>query len=104
MPQAIEAEIPQPTREVLTLEEAAGYLRVSEADVIDLAARQELPGRKIGDQWRFLKQGLADWLLGPNGRDRLLRHAGKMKDDPDLEAMLKSIYESRGRSMTEGEE
>ena len=30
--------------EVLTLEEAAAYLRVSPADVDDLAAHQDLPG------------------------------------------------------------
>jgi excisionase family DNA binding protein len=102
MPQAIETEIPQPTREVLTLKEAAGYLRVSEADVVELVTRQELPGRKIGDQWRFLKQGLADWLLGPSPKERLLRHAGRMKGDPDLDGMLEKIYENRGRSMIEG--
>lgn len=51
--------------EVLTLAEAAQYLRVSEASVIDLTIKQQLPGRKIGDEWRFLRSGLADWLLAP---------------------------------------
>ena len=101
MPHVTETEIPKSTTEVLTLKEAAAYLRVSEADVIELATRQELPARKIGDQWRFLKRGLADWLLGPAGKERLLRHGGAMKDDPDLEGILKKIYKDRGRSMIE---
>jgi hypothetical protein len=63
-----------------------------------------LPGRKIGDEWRFLKRGLADWLLSPSQKERLLRHAGAMKNDPDLEWTLKGIYDDRGRSMTEDAE
>lgn len=104
MTQATETEMPSLAGEVLTLKEAADYLRVSEDDVIELATRQELPGRKIGDEWRFLKRGLADWLLSPAPKDRLLRHAGALKDDPDLESMLKGIYKDRGRSMTEDAE
>jgi excisionase family DNA binding protein len=99
MSQAAEFELQKLSDEVLTLPEAAEYLRVSESDVIELATRQDLPGRKIGDQWRFLKRGLADWLLGPTGKARLLRHAGALKDDPDLEPMLKAIYKDRRRPM-----
>ena len=92
MSQAPETEMQNTTAEVLTLNEAAAYLRVSEADVVKLATSHELPGRKIGEEWRFLKQGLEDWLLGPSGKERLLRHAGAMRDDPDLERMLKRVY------------
>ena len=44
--------------EVLTLAEAANFLRVSEDDVLRLAAPQILPGRQIGSEWRFLKSAL----------------------------------------------
>src|SRR5947209_2818604 len=44
--------------EVLTLSEAAAYLRVAEAEVLRLVLLQELPGRQIGNEWRFLKAGL----------------------------------------------
>lgn len=90
-----------PLPEVLTLKEAAEYLRVSESDVVDLATKHQLPGRKIGGAWRFLRRGMAEWLLGPSGKERLLRHAGAMRDDPDMEAMLERIYQERGRPMTE---
>lgn len=87
--------------EVLTLAEAAEYLRVSESDVIDSVNQQWLPGRKIADQWRFHKQGLADWLLQGSSKERLLRHAGVMKDDPNMGEMLDKIYGERGRPMVE---
>src|SRR5260370_32303302 len=82
--------IPVPTSEslsesidVLTLSEAATYLRAAEADVLRLANLQELPGRQIGGEWRFLKAGLQDWLRTPprkSGKDALLALAGAWKD------------------------
>lgn len=55
---------PDPTPEVLTLEEAAQLLRVDEKTVRDLAARGELPGRKLGRAWRFSRAALLDWVAG----------------------------------------
>jgi excisionase family DNA binding protein len=89
--------------EVLTLSEAAAYLRLAEADVVRLAHLQELPGRQIGNEWRFLKAGLQDWLRTPSrksGREAFLALAGAWKDDPDIEAIVREAYRRRGRSMT----
>jgi excisionase family DNA binding protein len=60
---------PEPTpppkpQEVLTLPEAAAYLRVSEDALRQLAAGQVIPARKIGEEWRFLKEAVRDWLRG----------------------------------------
>ena len=38
---------------VLTLDETADLLRVPETDVQRLAEQREMPGRKIGEAWRF---------------------------------------------------
>jgi excisionase family DNA binding protein len=89
--------------EILTLREAAGYLRVSEDEVLELAERSDLPGRKIGREWRFLKEALGDWLRRSSPKERLLRHAGIAKDDPYIKAMLQNIYQARGRPMIEGD-
>ena len=89
------------TAEVLTLAEAAAYLRVAESDVLRLATNEDLPGRKIAGEWRFLKQALAEWLQSASPKQRLLRHAGAAQADPFFERMLKAIYDARGRSMTE---
>jgi excisionase family DNA binding protein len=52
--------------EVLTLSEAAAYLRVAEAELTQLAEGGGIPARKIGGEWRFLKQALNEWLRSPD--------------------------------------
>ncbi len=53
---------PSAPAEVLTAAQAAELLRVEEAEVVALAGRGELPGRRIGDQWRFSRTALLAWL------------------------------------------
>lgn len=48
--------------QVLTAEEAAAYLRLSETTVYRLLDRGELPGRKVGGQWRILRSALEAYL------------------------------------------
>jgi excisionase family DNA binding protein len=47
-----------PSRDVLTLAEAAASLRVADDEVLRTIAAQGLPGRQFGTEWRFLKAGL----------------------------------------------
>ncbi|MDP9442092.1 MAG: helix-turn-helix domain-containing protein [Actinomycetota bacterium] len=49
---------------VLTAEEAAQLLHVSTKTLLRLARDGELPGRKIGREWRFARQELLR-LLAP---------------------------------------
>jgi excisionase family DNA binding protein len=52
--------------EVLTLTEAAAYLRVPEEELLRLAERRDIPAQRIGGEWRFLKRALGHWLTyGP---------------------------------------
>lgn len=55
--------------EVLTLEEAAALLKVSETLVYQLARSGSLPGRKVGREWRFLRSALLEWLRAPAKED-----------------------------------
>jgi excisionase family DNA binding protein len=48
--------------EVLTLTEAAAYLRVPEEELLLLAERRDIPAQRIGTEWRFLKRAIAHWL------------------------------------------
>jgi excisionase family DNA binding protein len=50
--------------EVLTLEEAAAFLRVEAIAVEESARRGELPGRRLGGEWRFSRDALLAWLEG----------------------------------------
>jgi excisionase family DNA binding protein len=55
---------PSPLPDVLTPAQAAELLQVPEDEVVALAAAGTLPGRRIGDQWRFSRPALIAWLAG----------------------------------------
>jgi excisionase family DNA binding protein len=55
---------PAPAAEVLTLAGGAELLQVAEADAEALAESGELPGRKVGGQWRFAREAVLRWLAG----------------------------------------
>ena len=48
--------------EVLTLEQLATRLSVDAETARALAEAGELPGRKLGDDWRFSREAVMDWL------------------------------------------
>jgi PTS system nitrogen regulatory IIA component len=48
--------------DVLTLSEIAKYLKVSEKTITRLVQAGELPGAKISNQWRFMRDVIDDWL------------------------------------------
>jgi excisionase family DNA binding protein len=90
--------------EVLTLAEAAAYLRVSERDLLPLTQRGVVPARQVGAEWRFLKDALQEWLRGAPaqaGKEALLSMAGAFKDDPFLDEIVRDTYRRRGRPITE---
>lgn len=47
---------------ILTIEEVAKYLRVSERTVYDWAQKGEIPSGKIGTVWRFKKAEIEKWV------------------------------------------
>jgi excisionase family DNA binding protein len=92
--------------EVLTLAEAAAYLRLPEEDVLRLVHEQALPARRLANEWRFLKAAIQQWLSTPppkGNKEAWMALAGAWKDDPYVEEELKEIYRRRGRPMTEDE-
>ncbi len=91
--------------DVLTLSEAAAYLRLSDADVLRLVREQGLPGRQVGDEWRFLQAALQAWLsqAAGSGKAALLASAGLFRDDPFLDEIVREAYRQRGRPITADE-
>ena len=61
---------------ILTIEEVANYLRVSDRTVYDWAQRGEIPAGKIGTVWRFKKSEVEKWV-----NDRLSSSGKRIKDD-----------------------
>lgn len=53
---------PNQEPDVLTAEEAAELLRSDPATVKAMAEDGTLPGRKVGDEWRFARTALLRWL------------------------------------------
>ncbi len=53
----------QAVREVMTLEEVAEYLQVSEKSVLRMAQSGKIPAAKVASQWRFMRSVVDDWLM-----------------------------------------
>ena len=89
---------PKLAPEVLTLEEAAAILRVTEEQLRTQAQAGGMPARCLGGEWRFVRSALYQWLAGPTERDRLLSVVGCLADDDTLEPMVDGILLERGRN------
>jgi excisionase family DNA binding protein len=78
--------------EVLTLEEVSQYLRLPMETLQRQALQGKLPGRKIENEWRFLKLAIDDWLRSQSSRSTLLQQAEAFADDMSLAELRKTIY------------
>ena len=67
--------------EVLTLDEAATLLKVSDTTVYQLTRSGELPARKVGREWRFLRSRLLAWLAEPGAGSGSAEPAGVVQLD-----------------------
>jgi excisionase family DNA binding protein len=47
---------------VLTVDQLAAWLQTDAETIARLADDGELPGRKLGDEWRFARDAVLDWL------------------------------------------
>jgi len=48
------------TESVLTLKEVAQYLKINEEKIEKQVLQGKIPGRRIEDEWRFLKTAIDD--------------------------------------------
>lgn len=48
--------------EIMTLKEAADYLKLAEKTAYRLAAEGKLPGFKVGGSWRFKREDILKWI------------------------------------------
>jgi excisionase family DNA binding protein len=48
--------------EILTIPELAALLKIAEKTVYGLAQRREVPGFKVGGQWRFSRAAIDAWI------------------------------------------
>ena len=60
--------------QLLTLEQVADYFNVDRFTIYRLLAQKELPAFKVGNQWRFKKKMIEDWLRKNSSAQRKLSH------------------------------
>jgi len=87
---------------VLTLEEAADYLRLSPDLLMQHAIAGKIPGQLIDNTWRFLKSAIDDWLSRCDSRTILLQQAGIFAHDKTLEELQAQIDRDRQQSTLDG--
>lgn len=89
--------------DVLTLEEVSTYLRLPAETVLRQTLQGNIPGRKIEEYWRFLKDAIDDWLRSQSSRTVLLMQASALADDDSLTELRATIYQARERSEVDEE-
>jgi excisionase family DNA binding protein len=94
--------------DILTLEEAAEFLRVPADSLRNEVASGRVPGRAIAGEWRLSKSALLAWLAQterprPGSKEAVLSVAGIWKDDPTVDAMIRDIEERRRKNTVAGE-
>jgi len=65
--------------DILTIDEVAKYLRVSERTVYEWAQKGEIPAGKIGTVWRFKKSDLEKWVNDRLSVNKLAPQSGNIQ-------------------------
>ncbi|OFZ54754.1 MAG: hypothetical protein A2428_01025 [Bdellovibrionales bacterium RIFOXYC1_FULL_54_43] len=53
----------------MTVEEVAAYLRVSRETIYKLVQQNKIPASKLGNQWRFNRERVDQWLSAKSNYD-----------------------------------
>ncbi|HEQ72109.1 MAG TPA: helix-turn-helix domain-containing protein, partial [Spirochaetia bacterium] len=82
--------------EILTLPEVARYLKIAEKTVLRMAHRGAIPAAKVGNQWRFLKPVIDNWLLTKMDNTPQVSGFARLVDDPEtgLMPLSRLLHES----------
>lgn len=83
--------------DIMTIEEVADYLRVSERTVYEWVQKGEIPGGKIGTSWRFKRSDIENWVnrkLTPRLTDEIedFGHSFKSVLSPNSVKKIKSTH------------
>jgi len=62
---SFQAYDPPDPPEVMDPQQAAQFLQVDAATVVEMAEAGRVPGRKLGREWRFSRAALVAWLAEP---------------------------------------
>lgn len=96
--------------EILTLQQTAELLQVSERTVHRMAKRGELPGSQVGGQWRFDRDRLKEMVRGewapppapPTQRELVAEEASHF--GTDVPETLLDLQQAAKRRLEEGDD
>lgn len=86
---------------LMTIEEAAAYLRVGKKTIYRLLKRGKIPATKVGRQWRFNKASIDEWLVkkpGETGANILV-----VDDEETIRSLFKKTLEELGHKVVTAE-
>ena len=73
---------PMPDQEILNIDGAAALLGVSVKTFSKVLRQGDVPGRKVGREWKFSRQALIDWIGGSRSGSYLESEAGEPLSHP----------------------
>jgi excisionase family DNA binding protein len=72
---------PMPDREILNIDGAAAFLGVSIKTFSKVLREGDVPGRKVGREWKFSRQALIEWVSARTSRDFLDAQDAELGED-----------------------
>ena len=73
---------PMPDQEILNIDGAAALLGVSVKTFSKVLREGDVPGRKVGREWKFSRRALIDWIGQSRSRNFLDQSDGGLGDRP----------------------
>lgn len=52
----------QPLPDIMTVEDVASYLKITERSVYGLLSKGDIPAFKVGGSWRFKRDAIEAWI------------------------------------------
>lgn len=76
---------------ILTLAETAQYLKVAEKTLQRMIKDKRIPCTRVGNQWRFMKDVLDQWLIEGMNRDSSSRSTMELLERGEVELQLSRL-------------
>lgn len=87
-----EDSMPEHLKEILTIEEACALLGISAKTFAKILKEEDIPGRKIGREWKFSRQALIDWVGAAKAKD-FINTGKKKKKEKKTDSRQRSAYD-----------
>ena len=84
--------------ELMTVDEVADYLRVTEKTVYRLLDKGRIPATRVGHKWRFRRESIDDWLY--EGEAKKAANILVIDDDDAICSLFRDTLDGAGHKVT----